>query len=131
MSDLTETIARLRALRDAWDEAIESGPSSKIEDAYNAVTEAVMDDLDALLDAADPETLRFVLHKPSGVYRALAADAAFYELRPEYSGRGTVMERQDGYALVVPNERAWTHYPSLDSVIEAAREHDRRRRGAK
>lgn len=46
-------IERLRGLVVAWDAAIESGPSSKVEDAYNAVTEEAMESIDDLLACAE------------------------------------------------------------------------------
>lgn len=50
---MSVNVKALRALLDAWDAAIESGPSSKIEDAYNAVTDAVMEDVDQLIALAE------------------------------------------------------------------------------
>lgn len=93
------------------------------QSAADAAVEAIVAAMQADLG------LVFVLHPPTGVYRALAVDGAFYELHPEYSGRGTPMERQEGYALVVPNDRAWTSYPSKEGAITAARKHDAARRG--
>lgn len=73
-------LARLRALVAEWDAAIESGPSRKVEDAYNAVTEAVMDNVNALLDAAEArEGLAFVpIAGEQRSLRAMAADGAIY-----------------------------------------------------
>lgn len=94
-------------------------------DAFAAALAEIVVALPALLDAADPETLRFGPRTKHGWRTAVAADGETYSI---CAG--------DGF-FVLSSVDAFEHgdgsnaFKTEAEAIEAAREHDRARRGAK